>query len=78
MRENNEEQNTLCTTCKNIKGNFLIRYKECLMNVCHKKHVFITLVEDETLDVQEEDGYNSYSFGTGHDSTLNLKKMKKT
>jgi hypothetical protein len=34
---------------------------------------FVTLLEDRTLDVQEEDEYNSsFSLGMGHDSNVEL------
>jgi hypothetical protein len=43
-----------------------------LSNVCRGKHIFIVLLEDDTLDVQEERGHNSFSFGTNHDSIPEL------
>jgi hypothetical protein len=47
------------------------------VNVFHDKHVFSTLLEDETLDVQEEDGHNnSFSFGAGHNSIPELADNK--
>jgi hypothetical protein len=43
------------------------------LNVCRDKHICITLLEDETLNVQEEDGHNnSFSLRKGHDSVLEL------
>jgi hypothetical protein len=60
-------------TDKYTEGNCIIKYKGCDMKVCHEKRGFISLVEDGTFDVQEEDGHNdSCSFGIGHDSVLNL------
>jgi hypothetical protein len=41
------------------------------VNACGGKHIFITLLEDGTLDVQEEDECNySFSVGTDHKSVL--------
>jgi hypothetical protein len=78
MRENNEERSRLCKTYKNVKENYLVKHISCLMNVCHESHVVITLVEDGTLDVQEEDGHNnSCSFETGHDSALNFRRRER-
>jgi hypothetical protein len=42
-------------------------------NVCEGKHIFITLLEDGTLDTQEEDEHNdSFSFRMDHGSILEL------
>jgi hypothetical protein len=47
--------------------------KECLLNVCRGKHIFIILLEDGTMGIQEEDGHSiSFSLGTGHDSIPEL------
>jgi hypothetical protein len=34
-------------------------YEGCLLNVCGGKHIFIIVLEDGTLDAQEEDGHNN-------------------
>jgi hypothetical protein len=45
--------------------------KGCTLNVYRCNHIFITLLEDGTLDVQEEGGHNiSFILGTCHDSIL--------
>jgi hypothetical protein len=41
------------------KRNGIIVYIGCLLNFLRAKHTFITLLEDRTLDVQEEDGHNN-------------------
>jgi hypothetical protein len=53
-------------------GNGIIMQKGRLLNVCRAKRIFIALLEDETLDVQEEHGHNSFSFGTDYDSIPDL------
>jgi hypothetical protein len=43
----------------------------CLLNVCRRMHIFMTLLEDGILDVQEENEHNnSFSLGKGHDSVF--------
>lgn len=39
--------------------------KECLLNVCRGKHIFITPLEEETLNVQEEDGHSNSLISEG-------------
>lgn len=38
------------------------------MAICPGKYTCITLLEDGTLDVNEEDGHNFLSIATGHES----------
>jgi hypothetical protein len=50
-----------------------IKWKGRFLNVYYCKHILITLLEDQTLGVQEEDGHNhSFSLRTGPDSVLEL------
>jgi hypothetical protein len=50
-------------------------YKGRLLNDCSCKHIFITILEDGTLEVGEEDGHtSSYSLRTGRHSVLELEE----
>jgi hypothetical protein len=41
------------------------------------KRIFVTLLEYGTLDVQEEDGHNSFSVVTGHGSIHGWQKTRR-
>jgi hypothetical protein len=70
------EQNEWWKKYKNIKENGIIMQKGCFLNICHGKHPFITLLEDWTLDVQEDEHNNYLSLRMSHDSSLELAKKQ--